>query len=306
MTACSQSNSRSRGENSEAEGSDVDAVAVAESTDTKPTDTAPPAPKETWRVAIAPGLRPFAMTEAVQPDSSQQGNIDENSLPETTQAESAEGQTQLVGFDVDLIKALGKACGASLQIESQPFDALIPMIQAARVDVAIGAVPITPARSEAVKFSDPYFQSGVAIAALPKNDQLKTLKDLRNQTIAVQLETAGARLAIDIPGSSILTFREASAALQAVEKGQADAALVALPILLDHLKTHPTSAVQKIGKLAEAHDFGIMMRPSEGPKEEQQTVALDRLSKVNAALKTLVDDGTYAKIHERWLGPLAE
>lgn len=223
-------------------------------------------PEGVWRVAIAPKMRPFAMLK----------------------------DNQLVGFDVDLIKAVGEARGVALRLELQPFDALISLLESGQIDVAIGAIPITPARSKQVDFSRPYFRSGVAIAALNENKQLTTLKDLEDKTIAVKLDTAGARLAIDIAGSKILTFGMATDALKSVETGEADAALVALPTLLAASSNRSDSALQKTG-LVEDHDFGIMVRLVKGEKNE-------RLSAINSALKTIERNGTYDKIYESWLG----
>lgn len=227
-----------------------------------------------WRVAIAQDLRPFAMTKG----------------------------KRLVGFDVELIKAVGKACGATLRLESHPFDALIPLIQANRIDVAIGAVPITPERSKIVDFSQPYFRSGVAIAALPQNEQLKTLASLENRPIAVQLGTAGARLATEIPGSSLLTFEKATDVVKAIQKKDAEAALIAMPTLLDTLKNKRGFSIKKVGDLIEPHDFGIMVRRALNNNESNNESAPSVIEAINTALTTLVEDKTYAKIHKRWLG----
>ena len=246
----------------------------------------PPSAEDQWRVAIAPGVAPFVI---------QKGD-------------------RLVGFDVDLIKAIGAACGATLQIKPQPFDALVPLIQAGSIDVAIGAIPILPARTEPTNFSQPYFRSGIAIVALPENERFDSPKALRDKTIAVQLETTGARLAIDIQGSNILTFDTASDTLKAVEERNADVALVTLPVLLDGLKTDSVAGVQQMGELIEAYDFGIIVRPTDPATEREDSDSTEekgdrkatseenRLNTINAALDTLIEDGTYAKIYQRWLG----
>jgi ABC-type amino acid transport substrate-binding protein len=251
----------------------TDLISEASTTEASTTDataqpiaSAPSVPEGVWRVAIAPRLRPFAMLQANQP----------------------------IGFDVDLIKAVGKACDVALRIELQPFDALIPLLESGQIDVAMGAIPITPARAQQIDFSRPYFRSGVAIAALSENKQFTALTDLTDKTVAVKLDTAGARLAIDIAGSKILTFDMATDALTSVETGEADAALIALPTLLAALKTGRRSTLQ-INALIEDHDFGMMLRLVNGKKNE-------RLSAINSALKTLEKNGTYDEIYERWLG----
>lgn len=189
----------------------------------------------------------------------------------------------------------------------------MPLIQAGSIDVAIGALSIPVGRAETPNFSQPYFRSGVAITALPDNEQFDSLKALKGKTIAVQLETAGARLVIDIAGSGILTFDQDAAALKAVEAGEADAALVTLPALLNLLAADSTAEVKQMGELIEPYDFGIIVRPTdpevageaaaESEQESRKAAPLEtRLSAINAALDQLREDGTYAKIYERWLG----
>ena len=291
MRACRQSTSQPLATGPSTAKSAASPVAANKTAREEPLPT-----QDQWRVAIAPGVPPFVRRKG----------------------------ERLVGFDVDLIRAIGTACGVTLQIEPQPFDALAPLIQSGSIDVAIGAIPISPTRTESTEstestepsdFSQPYFRSGIAIVALPENERFNSLKALKDKTIAVQLETAGARLAIDIQGSNILTFDQATATLKAVEDRNADVGLVALPALLDGLKTDSVAGVQQMGDLIDTYDFGIIVRPTD-PKAEQgrkkrkrsgdrrakATPEENRLSAINTALDTLIENGTYAKIYRRWLG----
>ncbi|MGB3572126.1 MAG: transporter substrate-binding domain-containing protein [Phormidesmis sp.] len=227
-----------------------------------------PEANETWKVAIAPGKRPFAMEE----------------------------NGQLVGFDVDLIKALSKVCGAIAQVQAQPFDALIPMLRAKQIDMGLGSVVITEQPSKSILFSKAYFGSGVAIVTTSENQSLKNLKSLQEKAIAVELNTVGAQLASDILGSRILTYDQSSEVLKAVETVEADAALIELPILLDALKTGTVSQLQQNGKLLAAQDFGIVFRVNEDES------SINRIAAINSALSTLEADGTLNDLYQRWLG----
>ncbi len=231
-------------------------------------DESAPKTNEVWKVAIAPERRPFATEE----------------------------NGQLVGFDVDLIKAISKICGATAQIQAQPFDALTPMLQAKQIDMGLGAVAITKQLSNSIVFSDPYFGSGVAIITTAQNPTIKTLKSLQEKAIAVELDTMGAQLASDILGSQILTYDQSSEVLAAVEAGKADAALVALPILLDALNTGAVSQLQQKGRLLAMQDFGIVFCVS----DDGDTA--ERINTINRALTTLEAEGTLNELYQRWLG----
>ncbi len=239
-----------------------------EQAETSNLDETSPKISETWKVAIAPGKPPFAMKE----------------------------DGQLVGFDADLIKAISKVCGASAEIQVQPFDALIPMLQARQIDMGLGAVAITEPPSNSIAFSEAYFGSGVAIATTAKHQSLKNLKSLQEKVIAVELNTVGAQLASDILGSRLLTYDQSSDALKAVETGEADAALVDLPILLNALNTGVVSQLQQNGDLLAAQDFGIVFRTDDDES------SINRIVAINSALRTLEADGTLDDLYQRWLG----
>jgi arginine/lysine/histidine/glutamine transport system substrate-binding/permease protein len=70
----------------------------------------------------------------------------------------------LTGFDIDLLQAIGKEAGLNIQIESLPFDGIIPALQAGTIDGAISGITITAKRAQSVAFSSPYFKAGLAIA----------------------------------------------------------------------------------------------------------------------------------------------
>lgn len=225
---------------------------------------------ETWQVAIAPGIRPFAMEE----------------------------DGKLVGFDIDLIQAIAAVCQATVQIQSQPFDGLVPAMQAKQIDIAMGAIASLSELPGSVEFSQPYFQSGIAIATHLDNKAISNLKSLKNRTIAVALNSTGAKLAIDISGSRILTYDQNISALKTVETGKADAALVPLPTLLDALKTGQVSQLKQTGKLLERQKLGVMIRA------QKTTGQPTMLAAVNKALSALEKNGTYGELHRRWLSDL--
>ena len=75
----------------------------------------------------------------------------------------AEGSEELTGFDMDLIRAIGKHLGYKVEISAMGFDALIPALQADNIDVALAGMSITEERKQQVIFSDPYYKSGLLV-----------------------------------------------------------------------------------------------------------------------------------------------
>ena len=73
---------------------------------------------------------------------------------------------EIVGFDIDLIKAVAKATGNEAKIQNMQFAGIIPALQANMIDVAAAGMTITPERQKQVSFSDPYYDVGGLIMAV--------------------------------------------------------------------------------------------------------------------------------------------
>ncbi len=203
--------------------------------------------------------------------------------------ESKSPNGQLVGFDIDLMKAAGKAAGLTVEFQSLPFDGIIPALQANTVDAAISAMTITPERAKTVDFSDPYFKAGLAIAVRQSDTNLTSLASLKNKKIAAQIGTTGATKSKSIPGAQVRTFDSAPLALQELVNGNVDAVINDAPVTLDAIKTGKIKGLKVVGKLLTEESYGIAF-PKNSPHRDA----------INKALAQMNKDGTYAAIRKKW------
>ncbi len=207
--------------------------------------------------------------------------------PFESQAASGGG---LEGFDIDLMNAIGEASGLKVEFESLPFDGIIPALKAGTVDAAISAMTITAERAEAVSFSRPYFKAGLAIAVKEGDTTTTSLEALKGKRIAVQIGTTGADEAKKVEGAKITTFDSAPLALQELSNGNVDAVINDAPVTLYAVKSGNIPGVKvATDKLLTEEFYGIAM-----PKDSAN------VEKVNAGLKTIIDNGKYAEIYKKW------
>lgn len=69
-----------------------------------------------------------------------------------------------VGFDVDLMNAIGEKLGVTIEFKSYKFDALITGVQAGtEFDMIASAMTITEERKQSIDFSDPYINSNQSL-----------------------------------------------------------------------------------------------------------------------------------------------
>jgi len=195
---------------------------------------------------------------------------------------------EIVGFDIDLIKAVGAAAGYEVQVMAVAWDGIIPGLIAGNYDVIVSAMTITAERALAVNFSDPYFEASQVIVNLKKDKVLNTLEELTGKKISVQMGTTGDFVATDeVKNGIIKRFDIATLAVQELLNGNVEAMVIDDPVAQAFVKQFPS--LQYGAKCTEElYGFAIA---------KKNTVLLAEL---NAALKKLKADGTYDKIFDKW------
>ena len=64
---------------------------------------------------------------------------------------------EMIGFDIDLMKEIGKRMGVEMEIVDMPFDSLIAAVQEGKIDISVAAFNYTEERDKTVDFTDAYY-----------------------------------------------------------------------------------------------------------------------------------------------------
>ncbi len=204
--------------------------------------------------------------------------------------EFTDDKSNIIGFDVDLLNAIGEAENLEFEIVNMPFDALVPSVLTRQLDGAISGITITEDRAKTVAFSDPYYKSGIS-AVIRKGDseQFKKFDDLKKSRLCAQIGTTGAKSAAEISGmvGAFNTVPEAFLELKA--KG-CDAVLNDRPVNLYFLRTQKEKSYVELPDLLNGEDYGIIVSKKND----------DLLLKINEGLHKIKSNGKYAEIHKKW------
>jgi polar amino acid transport system substrate-binding protein len=211
---------------------------------------------------------------------------------------AAEGKTDAFkGLDFDLFTAASAKLGLAATFSQQPFDGLIPGLQAAKYDAIAGGITDKKERHQVATFVD-YSASGTGFLVRTGNPQrITTATDLCGKKVAAQKASNQAKhLAAHSKQScaahpiTIQEYPENPQAVQALLAGNADAVAATQVNLVDiaagltgkaELVKDPS---QPNGWLASPNGFGFLKSRK------------DLAEAYRAALQALIDDGTYAKI----------
>ena len=199
---------------------------------------------------------------------------------------------ELTGFDLDLIKAIGKKAGYDkVTVKGMGFDALIPALDSGNIDVVAAGMSITDERKKAVTFSDPYYTSGLVVVVTKDNNEVKGVKDLEGKKIAVQIGTTGADKAAKVPGAKVTSFNTNAEVFLELENKGVDAVIIDRPVAQYYLTKEGKEKDKIVGDTMDAESYGFAFK-------KDSKLAAD----FNKALAELKKNGEYDKIYTKWFG----
>ena len=160
-------------------------------------------------------------------------------------------------------------------------------------NMALAGITITDERKKAIDFSDGYYKSGLLVMVNANNNDIKDVKDLNGKVVAVKSGTGSVDYAkANIKTKDLRQFPNIDNAYMELGTGRADAVLHDTPNILYFIKTAGNGKFKAVGESLEAQNYGIAF-----PKGSDEL-----REKVNGALKTLRDNGTYNEIYKKWFG----
>ena len=127
---------------------------------------------------------------------------------------------EITGFEMDLIRAMGKQAGYEVKITNMAFDGIIPAVLSGSVDVGASGFSVTEERKKRVLFTEPFYKSGLTVLVAKGNeDKIQGFKDLDGRKLAVQIGTTAAAKAKDIKDAKVQTFNNAGDAILELANG---------------------------------------------------------------------------------------
>lgn len=199
----------------------------------------------------------------------------------------------LVGFDVEIGRAIAQKLGVKAEFVEGKWDGLIAGLDVKRYDAVINQVGITEARQAKYDFSDPYISSPAVLIVGNDNQSIKSFADLKGKRSANTLTSNFGKLAQSY-GAEIVPVQGFNESIDLLLSRRVDATVNDKLSYLDFKKQKPNAPV-KVAAEAEGKDLnasGVLLR-----KNNPELRAA-----VNKALADIKADGTYKTISEKYFG----
>lgn len=196
---------------------------------------------------------------------------------------------EIVGFDIDVVKEVGKRLGKELKFKDMPFDALIPDITMGHIDCIAGGVCYTEDRAKRVLLTKSYI-TGDMLVILSRSDKIKGIDDLKGKTVAVVEGYTSDTLMSSTRGVKVVRLAIQSDCFMALHCGRVDAFVTAKSTMEDFLKTVDASQYHSIF-LPEHAETCCMVVSKKNPKF---------FDEIQAVLDAMENDGTMTKLKTKW------
>lgn len=200
-----------------------------------------------------------------------------------------EGSKQLIGFDIDLMKAIAKEGGFEIEFKNVGFDPLLAGMASGQYDAAISSITITEERKKNMLFSDPYYAAGQLVAVQTANATIKSQADLKGKKVGVQVGTTGADEAKAL-GADVKTYDEIGSAYLDLVNGQVDAVVADNPVALGYIQKY-VGKIKAAGQPFTAEKYGIAVKKG----------STELLAKINKGLKAVQDKGLIKEYETKWM-----
>ncbi len=198
------------------------------------------------------------------------------------------------GFDADLARALAAKMGLRHEIIKVNDKTRITSLVSGETDMVLSNMNHTMSRDAQIDFSDTYLNDGKRILA--EKGKYRELKDFVGKRIAIsqgsnaQQAVAAALKKLGDPEPKVMSFQNNAECFLALKAGKVDGYTNDTIILAGVSGGDP--AYEPVGEVYSPTYYGIGV-------PQNQSAWRDR---VNAALRTMLIDGSYQKIYDKWFG----
>jgi polar amino acid transport system substrate-binding protein len=205
--------------------------------------------------------------------------------------------TTIIGMDVDLGTAIAQKLGLTAEFRNSSFDGILPGIAATTYEAGMSSFSINDERIKVVDMVS-YYTAGTSVGVRSGNPDGVNADDLCGKSVGVQRGTvqvddlAARNKACTSAGKPAITVSEFQLQTDvnlALASGRVVAMLADSPVV-GYAAKQTNGQIEALGAPYDAGPYGIALAKNQG----------DFAKGVQGAVQSLIDDGTYKTILDKW------
>jgi polar amino acid transport system substrate-binding protein len=202
--------------------------------------------------------------------------------------EFGKSKTEFTGFDVELMEAVAEASGRKAEFQDTSFDTIFTYLAQGKFDAVASAATITPEREKTVDFTNPYYLSEQAIL-VKEGGSIDSVEGLKGATVGAQKGTTGEEFVDEkAEAGELRSYPSGPDAVNALNAGTVDAVVIDIPVAENAVEA--SSGLEVSAAIPTEENYGFAVAQGE----------TELLEELNEGLSEVEEDGTYAKIYEKW------
>jgi polar amino acid transport system substrate-binding protein len=214
----------------------------------------------------------------------------ENAYPPFNSIDTATGEA--IGWDYDTVNEICSRLNCTAEFVQTSWDGMLVAIANGEFDMAADGITITAEREESVDFSIGYITVDQSILVRADETRFNTTQELIDETdilIGTQTGTTNYDVAIENFGEDrVRAYDLFPVAVQALINGDVDAVVMDNTAGLGYVGANPND-VKIIGTSLRSDPLGFAFPPNS-----------ELVAAVNAALESMMADGTLEEINRVW------
>ncbi|WP_395609532.1 transporter substrate-binding domain-containing protein [Pseudomonas sp. B22129] len=247
-----------------------------------------------WLIGALAMVHTSLLSAGALDDAVHRGVLKVGTTPTYVPFEMTDKQGRIVGFEIDLLKAMSSALGVELELIPMPYTDLLPGLMAKKFDLIGSGMTVTQERNLKLNFSDSFIVVGQTLLLHPrlagKVFSIEDLDDPGYRVVATEGTTAKAAAQRFLGTARISSFATPEEALRQVVEGKADAFIHDAPYNLIAMTKPQNTALLALEQPFTFEPLAFGVKKGD----------YDSLNWINHFLNQVAQDGTYDRLHDKW------
>mgnify|MGYP000975630983 FL=1 len=194
-------------------------------------------------------------------------------------------KNELVGYDVDVARAVAEKIGLKIEFLTAPWDAMLAAFDAGKADAVFNQVSITDERKKKYEYSVPYTVVYGAIIVHKDNNDIKSFEDLKGKKNADSATSNWAQVAKKY-GAQNVTVDSFAKSMELLIARRVDTVVRDNTVFYDFLKQRPDAPIKIAAKLKDVDYSAAIVQKGNKELADQISKALNEL-KAEGKLKEI-------------------